>query len=184
MKTPGFNLSRRQFLRTLSVAASGLALSSPWRDVCADTSDRSLSFFHTHTGEHLKLTYFSDGLYHDDALDEIKHYLRDFRTNEIHPIDSQLLDILYRVKNACNSNGTFEVISGYRSPQTNQSLRAQGQGVAEHSLHMVGKAIDIRLTDVKTAYLKKAAVSLKCGGVGYYAQSNFVHIDTGRVRSW
>ena len=184
MKTPDCNLSRRQFLHSLTGAAAGLVLTSPWRDVFADTADRSLSFFHTHTGEHLKLTYFSDGLYHDDALDEIKHYLRDFRTNKIHPIDSQLLDILYRVKNACNSNGTFEVISGYRSPQTNQSLRAQGQGVAEHSLHMVGKAIDIRLTDVKTAYLKKAAVSLKCGGVGYYAQSNFVHIDTGRVRSW
>jgi uncharacterized protein YcbK (DUF882 family) len=184
MKTPGCNLSRRQFLHSLTGAAAGLALASPWSDVFADTADRSLSFFHTHTGEHLKLTYFSDGLYHDDALKEINHYLRDFRTNEIHPIDSHLLDILHVVKNACNSNGTFEVISGYRSPQTNQALRAQGHGVAEHSMHMVGKAIDVRLTDVNTAYLKKAATSLKRGGVGYYAKSDFVHIDTGRVRYW
>lgn len=184
MIIPGCNLSRRQFLHTLSVAATSLALYSPWRDVCADISARSLSFFHTHTGEHLKLTYFSDGLYHAAALDEINHYLRDFRTNEIHPIDSQLLDILYIVQKACNSNGTFEVISGYRSPHTNQSLRAQGRGVAEHSLHVVGRAIDVRLTDVKTPYLKKAAASLKRGGVGYYAKSDFVHIDTGRVRYW
>lgn len=184
MKTPGCNLSRRQFLHTLSFTAAGLALYSPWRDVFAAARDRTLSFFHTHTGEHLKLTYFSDGIYHDDALLELNRYLRDFRTNEIHQIDASLFDILYAVKNACNSNGTFEVISGYRSPQTNKLLRAQGRGVAEHSLHMVGKAIDVRLTGAKTSYLRKAATSLKRGGVGYYAQSDFVHIDTGRVRYW
>ena len=184
MKTPDCNLSRRQFLQTLSITATGLALYSPWGNVFAASADRTISFFHTHTGEHLKLTYFSDGLYHDDALAEINHYLRDFRTNEIHPIDANLLDILYAVKNACNSTGTFEVISGYRSPQTNQLLHAQGRGVAEHSLHMLGKAIDVRLTDVKTSYLRKAAASFKRGGVGYYAKSDFVHIDTGRVRYW
>ena len=184
MKTPGRNLSRRQFLHSLTGAAAGLVLAAPLRQVFAATADRSLSLFHTHTGEHLKLTYFSDGLYHAEALKEINHYLRDFRTDEIHPIDARLLDILYTVQNACNSNGTFEVISDYRSPHTNQSLRGQGHGVAEHSLHMEGKAIDVRLTDVDTAYLKKAAASLKRGGVGYYAQSNFVHIDTGRLRYW
>jgi uncharacterized protein YcbK (DUF882 family) len=184
MNTPDCNKSRRQFLQTLSVATAGLVLASPWRDAFAATSDRSLAFFHTHTGEHLKLTYFSDGLYHPEALKEINHYLRDFRTNEIHPIDARLLDILYIVQNACNSNGTFEVISGYRSPQTNQLLSEQGHGVARHSLHMQGMAIDIRLTDVKTKYIKKAATRLKRGGVGYYARSDFVHIDTGRVRYW
>ena len=184
MKTRSCNLSRRQFLHSVTGAAAGLVLTAPWRQVLADTADRSLSFFHTHTGEHLKLTYFSDGLYHADALKEINHYLRDFRTNEIHPMDSRLLDLLYNVQNACDSKGTFEVISGYRSPLTNKSLRVQGHSVAEHSLHMEGKAIDVRLTDVDTAYLKKAAASLKRGGVGYYAQSNFVHIDTGRVRYW
>jgi len=184
MKTPGCDLSRRNFLQTLSVATTGLALYSPWRDVFAAAQDRSLSFFHTHTGEQIKLTYFSDGLYHEDALVELNRYLRDFRTNEIHPIDANLFDILYAVKNACNSNGTFEVISGYRSPQTNQYLHEKGRGVATRSLHMDGKAIDVRLTDVQTSYLKKAAASLKRGGVGFYAKSDFVHIDTGRVRYW
>ena len=184
MNGQGCNLSRRQFLHTMSITATGLAFCSPWYSVFAATPERTLSFFHTHTGEHLRLTYFSDGIYHDDALQEINHYLRDFRTGEIHPIDSHLLDILYRVQNACNSNGTFEVISGYRSPKTNKLLHDQGHGVAVHSLHMLGKAIDVRLTDVKTSCLKKAAMSLKQGGVGYYAKSDFVHMDTGRVRYW
>ena len=184
MKTPGCDRSRRQFLQTLTVATAGLVVASPWREVFAATPDRSLAFFHTHTGEHLKLTYFGDGVYYPEALKEINYYLRDFRNNEIHTIDARLLDILYIVQNACNSKGTYEVISGYRSPQTNALLRAQGHGVAEHSLHMQGMAIDIRLTDVKTKYIKKAATRLRRGGVGYYAKSNFVHLDTGRVRYW
>lgn len=184
MKSSDPKLSRRQFLQTLSVAATGLLLPVPWRGVFAATRDRTLSFFHTHTGEYLKLTYFSDGLYHDDALRELNRYLRDFRTNEVHPIDANLFDILYAVKNACSSNGTFEVISGYRSPQTNKFLHDQGHGVVEHSLHMVGKAIDVRLTGTATANLRKAATSFRRGGVGYYARPDFVHMDTGRVRYW
>lgn len=184
MNKSAFHLTRRQFLHTLSVTATGLAVYSPWQQLFAAAPDRSLSFSHTHTGEKLKLTYFSDGIYHHAALQEINHYLRDFRTEEIHPIDSHLLDILYTVQRACNSHGVFEVISGYRSPKTNRALRSQGRGVAKKSLHMQGKAIDVRLTDVKTSYLKKAAIELKRGGVGYYASSNFVHLDTGRVRYW
>ena len=184
MQKAGYHLSRREFLQTMSVTATGLALYSPWNHVFAATPERALSFFHTHTGEKLNLTYFSDGIYHEDALQEINHYLRDFRTEEIHAIDSHLLDILYSVQNACNSNGTFEVISGYRSPKTNEQLRNQGHGVAKRSLHMEGRAIDVRLTDVKTSNLRKAAMSLKRGGVGYYASSDFVHMDTGRVRYW
>lgn len=184
MRNPDWNISRRQFLHTMSISAAGLALFSPWQQLFAATPERSLSFFHTHTGEKLKLTYFTDGIYHDDALQEIYHYLRDFRTEEIHPIDPKLLDILFTVQNACDSRGTFEVISGYRSPKTNQKLRDMGRGVAKRSLHMDGKAIDVRLTDVETSYLRKAALSLKRGGVGYYASSDFVHLDTGRVRFW
>jgi uncharacterized protein YcbK (DUF882 family) len=184
MNPRNHNLTRRQFIHTISIGVTGLVLCTPWRNIFANTSDRSISFFHTHTGEYLKLTYFSDGLYHEDALQEINHYLRDFRTNEICPIDSHLLDILYIVQKTCNSNGTFEVISGYRSPKTNKLLREKGRGVARQSLHTLGKAIDVRLTDVKTSFLKKAAISLKQGGVGYYAKSDFVHIDTGRVRAW
>ncbi len=184
MNSRGCNSSRRRFLRTLSVAAAGMTLCSPWRTVLATAQDRSLAFFHTHTGEHLKLVYFSDGLYHPDALREINHYLRDFRTDEIFPIDKRLLDILYTVRETCNSAGTFEVISGYRSPKTNKLLRDQGRGVARHSLHMLGKAIDVRLTRARTSHLRDAAASLAQGGVGYYAKSDFVHLDTGRIRTW
>ncbi|SRR5690606_17204438 len=184
MKEPCCDCSRRKFLQTLSVATAGLVLYSPWHKVFADSKERTLSFFHTHTGEHLELTYFSNGLYHGNALAELNRYLRDFRTEEIYPIDKNLLDFLYAVKVACNSKGTFEVISGFRSPQTNQSLQEMGRGVATRSLHMEGRAIDIRLTDVETLNLKKAAVSLQRGGVGYYAESDFVHLDTGRVRYW
>jgi uncharacterized protein YcbK (DUF882 family) len=184
MKESCCNSSRRQFLQSLSIATAGLAFYSPWREVFAASKERTLSFFHTHTGEHLKLTYFSNGLYHDDALAELNRYLRDFRTNEISPIDKNLLDVLYAIKDACNSQGTYEVISGFRSPQTNQFLQDIGRGVVNESLHMRGMAIDVRLTDVETFNLKKAAVSLKRGGVGYYPKSDFVHLDTGRVRYW
>ena len=184
MKKPDCNLSRRQFIQTLSIASAGLVLFSPWRELLAKTPERALSFFHTHTGERIKLIYYSDGKYHKDALAELNHYLRDFRTGDEHPIQAQLFDILYAAREACSSNGTYEVISGYRSPKTNQMLRNSSGGVAKHSLHMDGKAIDVRLSGVDTRYLRKAAIRLKSGGVGYYARSDFVHIDTGRVRTW
>lgn len=184
MKDSSCDCSRRQFLQTLSVATAGLVFYSPWHKVFATGKERTLSFFHTHTEEHLKLTYFSNGLYHGDTLSELNRYLRDFRADEIYPIDKNLLDFLYAVKNACNSNGSFEVISGFRSPQTNQFLQDMGRGVTSQSLHMRGMAIDVRLTDVATVNLKNAAVSLQRGGVGYYAESDFVHLDTGRVRYW
>ncbi len=184
MKKPECNISRRQFIQTISFAAAGLTLYSPWSNLLAGVPDRTLSFFHTHTGERIKLTYYSDGMYHKDALTELSQYLRDFRTGETHPIDVQLFDALYAARKACDSSGTFEVISGYRSPKTNEMLRGNGNGVAKRSLHMTGKAIDVRLTGVDTSQLRKAAVSLQHGGVGYYAKSDFVHIDTGRVRTW
>ena len=184
IKKPDCNLARRQFIQTISLASAGLALYTPWSSLLANTPDRSLSFYHTHTGERIRLTYYSDGMYHKDALVELNQYLRDFRTGDVYPIDAQLFDVLYAARNACESNGTFEVISGYRSPKTNKMLRNAGGGVARRSLHMDGKAIDVRLAGVKTSHLKKAAIHLKSGGVGYYAKSDFVHIDTGRVRTW
>jgi uncharacterized protein YcbK (DUF882 family) len=115
---------------------------------------------------------------------EFFHFLRDFRTGGIHPIDTRLLDILYRLQKATNSSGTFEVISGYRSPQTNTLLRRTGTGVAQKSLHMKGRAIDIRLSGVETKLLKDIACAMNQGGVGFYAKSDFIHVDTGRVRAW
>ena len=148
---------------------------------------RTLSFFHTHTGERLKTTYCCDGRYEPEALEAINFLLRDFRVNKTKAIDPRLLDLLHELSGTLEIDQPFHVISGYRAPETNQMLRARGgshTGVASGSLHMVGKAIDIRLPGVKLDDLRAAARSLKLGGVGYYPSSNFVHVDTGRVRYW
>ncbi len=126
-------------------------------------------------------------MYQPDALKQIDHILRDFRANEIKPIDPVLLDLLHELGGTLETDQPFHIISGYRSPHTNTLLRERGgatTGVASRSLHMVGKAIDIRVPGVKLDHLRGAARSLKLGGVGYYPSSNFVHLDTGRVRYW
>lgn len=176
-------MTRRHFLSASMLTAIGLALQQPtlgW----AETERRSLSFYHTHTGEKLDISYGRPGCYDPEALRRINVFLRDFRTGDVHPIDPKLLDILFDVRRDLGHRGTFEVISGYRSPATNSWLCARSSGVAKHSLHMAGKAIDIRLTGVRTKKIQQCALSLKRGGVGYYAASNFVHLDTGRVRHW
>jgi uncharacterized protein YcbK (DUF882 family) len=145
---------------------------------------RELRFYHTHTGERLSIVYRDASGYVAAALDELTRFLADFRTGERKAIDPGLFDILYAVQQLTGSTGTYEVISGYRSPTTNAELHAHSSGVAEHSLHMEGKAIDLRLTDVQLARLRDAAWSLQLGGVGYYPDSDFVHLDTGRVRRW
>jgi len=146
--------------------------------------ERRLAFYHTHTDERLKVTYFADGNFLPEALTQINYLLRDFRNDQMHPIDPNLLDTLHEVCGLCGGGGTFEIISGYRSPETNQLLRTRSSGVARSSLHLQGRAIDVRLTGFNTARLRDAALSLQRGGVGYYASSDFVHLDTGRVRTW
>ena len=176
-------VGRRRFLvGSMGVAAaacggvrSALASSSP---------AHRLSFFHIHTSEKLTVTYRENGTLIPTALQEINHYLRDFRNEKTHEIDVALLDTLHALYETFDARGNFEVISGYRSPQTNAALRHATSGVAEKSLHIQGQAIDVRLTSAKTTALRDAALALKVGGVGYYAKSNFVHIDTGAVRSW
>lgn len=128
--------------------------------------------------------YFQGGNYLAPSLERVKHLLRDFRNNEEHSIDPALLDILFDLQAKAKRAGPFEVISGYRSPQTNAALRRQSTAVAEHSLHMEGRAIDVRLTGFPTANLRDIAIALHRGGVGFYAASDFVHVDTGRVRFW
>lgn len=148
---------------------------------------RTLSFLHTHTGERLKVEYCEGGKYQPQALQQINRLLRDFRVNEVKPIDPKLLDLLHELGGTLDSDQAYHVISGYRSPKTNAMLQARNgrhSGVASGSLHQVGKAIDIRLPGVKLADLHRAARSLRIGGVGYYPSSNFVHVDTGRVRYW
>ncbi len=144
----------------------------------------SFSFDHLHTGEKIKLAYWENGAYVKDALKEVNHVLRDFRTGDVHRIDPRLLDLLYGVRHRLGTNGPFEVISGYRSPKTNEMLRKASGGVAKHSMHLQGKAIDIRVPGRDLKQVHRAALALKGGGVGLYTQSDFVHVDTGRVRSW
>lgn len=175
-------VSRRQFIATLAAAAP--LLSAARLAGAAALEPRELRFSHTHTGERLAIEYFRNGTYLPDALSSVDQFLRDFRTGEIHVIDPRLLDLLHGLTSLTGSTRPYAVISGYRSPATNLLLRRQSEGVAAHSLHMQGQAIDIRLPGVPLATLRKAALSLGRGGVGYYPASDFVHVDTGRVRAW
>ena len=145
---------------------------------------RVLQFVHTHTGETLIAPYFDGSGYRVDTLRDIDHLLRDFRTDETHVIDPPLLDILYELQLLANRDATYEIISGYRSPTTNTMLRGKSHGVAEHSQHLLGKAVDVRLSGFPTRQLGEYARSLARGGVGYYASSDFIHLDTSRVRFW
>jgi len=145
---------------------------------------RSLSFYHTHTGQSLQITYFADGEYLEPALKQVRSYLSDWRNGDETDIDPKLLDILWEVQERAGHHDTFEIISAYRSPQTNEMLRASSSGVAQGSQHLLGTAIDVRLRGLDTARLRETAIELGRGGVGYYAESDFVHVDTGRVRTW
>ena len=175
-------LSRRQFARSL-VGAAGLALLSGSAARAAATR-RSLSFYNLHTREELSLVYSDGNGYQPEALARLDTLLRDFRTEQVHPIDPALFDLLHDVHVAAGSREPFHVICGYRSPTTNARMHDQGRGVAANSLHVVGRAVDVRLPDVSTARLRDVGLAAARGGVGYYAASDFVHLDTGRVRRW
>lgn len=179
--------SRRRFLQLGVAAASTLILPKAFAKVHPSLQVepvRELAFLNLHTGEKLKTTYWSDGEYQAEALTEINHILRDHRTGDVHQIDTALLDLLNRLQYKLDAKQPFQIISGYRSPKTNAALHAKSNGVAKRSLHMQGKAIDIRLPGCQLSTLHKAALDCHKGGVGYYPKSNFVHVDTGRVRHW
>jgi uncharacterized protein YcbK (DUF882 family) len=176
-------IGRRGFLVGSLTGVAGL--SGIARPALASSSEaEALSFYHIHTAEKLNIVYREHGELVTGALDEISHFLRDFRTGNAHPIDVALLDELAHLYAAFDRRGHFEVISGYRSPRTNEALRHVSSGVAENSLHIRGRAIDVRLTSAKTQDLRDAAIADRAGGVGYYPESNFVHIDTGAFRTW
>lgn len=169
-------LNRRRFVAALAaVPAIAKARSS---------EPRVLNFNHLHTGEKLEVEYFNAGVYLPDALDAVNQLLRDFRTGDVAPIDPSLLDLLHALRQSTGAERPFQIISGYRSPLTNRALHERSSGVATKSLHMSGQAIDIRVADVPLPRLRDAALSLRRGGVGFYPGSNFVHVDTGRVRAW
>lgn len=182
-----FTASRRQFLRHCAgIAAWGIGTTHAPQTLANDAPACGLSFKHTHTNENISLIYSKDGHYVPQALNRLNHFLRDHYTGDVGTMDPKLFDILHRITLALNtSSQPFQVISGYRCPATNNRLRAASAGgVAKHSLHMDGKAIDIRLPDVPLTELRDVALSLKAGGVGYYPRDQFVHIDTGKVRRW
>ena len=146
--------------------------------------ERELSFFHTHTGERLDIVYFRQGKYAEKALTNVNFFLRDFRTGDVAAIDRNTLDIVYELKRQLNYQGDVHIVSAYRSPKTNEMLRKKGSGVAKKSQHLEGKAIDFRLPGVDTAKLRDLAKAMRRGGVGYYHDSDFIHVDSGRVRYW
>jgi uncharacterized protein YcbK (DUF882 family) len=179
----GSREGRRGFLRGLA-GLSAVAVAAPARLLADTRGERILSFAHTHTSERLTVPYFADGAYLSEGLARLNRLLRDHRSGEEHPIDPALFDILNDLRLATGTREPFQVISGYRSPRTNAKMRSAGRGVAKRSLHMDGRAIDVRLADVKSSVLRDAALGLKRGGVGYYRASDFVHVDTGRFRTW
>ncbi len=145
---------------------------------------RALAMNNLNTGEILETCYFDGKRYINDELQRLNEFCRDHRRNEVHPMDRRLFDQISQIQKLIGTEAEVIVISGYRSPATNASLRNGSSRVAKKSMHMEGKAIDFRLDGVKLSTVRDAALSLKAGGVGYYPGSNFVHIDTGAVRSW
>lgn len=172
---------RRLLLKGLGALSLGLGYTAARAN---GMEECQLSFHHTHTAESLSVVYRRGASYDPLALGRINHLLRDFRSGEVAHIDPTLLDILHAIGTTCGGH-TFEIISGYRSPATNTMLRQRGGGgVARHSLHMEGRAIDVRIPGLDSARLRDAALDLGLGGVGYYPIEDFVHLDTGRVRAW
>jgi uncharacterized protein YcbK (DUF882 family) len=177
-------VSRRSVLRN-GAALAGVSVAGLARPVFgAETDARRIAFTNLHTGEQLETEYFRRGEYRSDALQQIEKVLRDFRNGESHVMDPKLMDYLVDVAAKVGTEPVFSVISGYRSPQTNEKLHEKSSGVSQHSLHMQGRAIDVRVSGVDCAALAASALDLKRGGVGYYRASNFVHLDTGAFRTW
>lgn len=190
-------LSRRNFCRMLLAGSVGLITPSLGQSKPLSKTnltpilppqpiehEKNLSMYNLHTGEKLVTTFWQDGQYIQESLQDINYFLRDFRQNEVRMIDPELIELIYTVYQTVDSKQDFHVVSGYRSPKTNEALRRRGVKAAKRSMHLQGKAIDFYLPDRKLSDIRKAASQQKVGGVGYYPQSNFVHLDTGKIRYW
>lgn len=180
-------MNRRQLVKGALMLSAFVALPKSFiSDAVATvpTTSRTLAMTNLHTGEKQIATYWEHGQYIPEALAAFNRVLRDHRTGEVATIDPALFDMMVTLHKLVGSGKPFEIISGYRSPATNAMLHAQSNGVATRSLHMDGKAIDLRLSDRPLLSVRKTALAMQRGGVGYYPGSNFVHIDTGRVRQW
>lgn len=148
------------------------------------TSSRELVIHNLNTGEKVSASYWENGRYLKDGMAELNHVLRDHRRNEVIDMDPHLFDQLFLLQHKLGRKGYFELISGYRSAQTNNRKRKVSRGVAKHSYHTLGQAVDVRVPGVALNHLRQAALQLQVGGVGYYPRDNFVHLDTGPIRHW
>lgn len=180
--------SRRAFVKKAAMFAgvglmAGLhAPANTW--ALTGKGEHRLALFNLHTGEDFEGVYKVGDRYLPEAFRRINYVLRDFRTGDVFPMDPQVIDVVAALHRKTGIAGPYEIISGYRSPQTNEMLRRASTGVAKRSYHMSGQAIDLRLPGIDTADLREIAISLKGGGVGYYPKSDFIHLDSGRVRAW
>lgn len=177
-------VSRRHFIK---LAGSGVVVAACVPQIVLASypeTSRILAMNNLHTGETLETCYFNGVRYVRAELDRLNHICRDFRRNEVHPMDKNLFDQISEIQSLLGTQAEVQIISGYRSPATNEMLRTHSSGVAKKSFHMLGQAIDFRLDGVQLSQVREAAIELGAGGVGYYPSSDFVHIDTGPVRHW
>ena len=180
-------ISRRSFLGFGAfsvIALKSSVLSAMESSTFSKLPERSLSFLNLHTSEKLSRVYWAEGAYISESMQDLNQILRDYRTGDVIEIAPHLLDTLCELRMRLESTEPFELISGYRSPKTNAMLRQQSHGVAENSLHTKGMAADVRISGRPLIALKKTAIAMQAGGVGYYPAAQFVHVDVGRVRTW
>ena len=185
-------ISRRNFLRVGAAAVASAAFFDPIQALASFGNDqfglgasvRRLSLINGATQEEATVDYWVKGRYVVDALRQVSHLLRDRHDGTVHDIDPRLVDLMFGIFRMTGTCSPVQVVCGYRSPRTNARLRVHHRGVASHSLHMQGKAVDIRMSGCGLGSLHSAALALRAGGVGYYPHSNFVHVDTGPVRTW
>ncbi|USD66394.1 YcbK family protein [Vibrio sp. SCSIO 43136] len=177
-------LTRRRFIQMAGIGATAATLFPTQALASLAQKPRILAFNHLHTGERLETEYFDGTNYISGELSRIDHIMRDFRRNEVHSMDKLLIDQISTIQSMLGTTNEVQIIGGYRSPVTNEMLRGKSSGVAKKSFHMLGQAIDFRIEGVQLSKVRDAARALKAGGVGYYPKSDFLHIDTGSVRSW
>lgn len=183
--TQSFNPTRRTFLCTGLIALAGVAAAHPaLASLPRFRGTRALSFHNLHTDEKLHVAYWKDGAYDRAAWERINYFLRDFRSGDVYPMNIRLMDLLFDLQGKLRNDNTIEVISGYRSPRTNLMLANASDGVAKNSYHTRGMAIDIRLPGSSLPHIHNVALAMRRGGVGYYPDSQFVHVDVGPVRKW
>ena len=179
--SPSSSLSRRRLLgAAVAVTVVGLVNPAP----AISYAPRSISLYNTHTGEWLRTVYWADGHYIREAVRDINWILRDHHSDEMRPMDAGVLDVLGMIRERLDTNEPFLVVSGYRSPATNRTMYLRHEGVAKHSYHIKGMAVDLRSERRSLGQVRDAALDVQCGGVGYYPRSGFVHVDCGPIRRW